>query len=141
MALKLFSLFSPVLDFVFKIIMDDPRNIGLVSDFLQTILHLPVDERRQGKEFTDLIKIVTVELPKVPKEANGSEEWPWLQFFKCKTMEEMMELAQRFPRLGKAVELMKEIHLSEGGRRLAGLPGFPEGKSKTCSNAPIAVQR
>jgi predicted transposase/invertase (TIGR01784 family) len=210
---------SPLLDFVFKHILGNPLNIDLMADFLQSVLHLPVDElatltisdpflnrfwkrdklgivdilvktkggkvisveiqvrpdrqirsrflfylikrlwsqvkrggpystmqqvigllicnynlfpgaedyinqftlrnSKTGQEFTDLLKVVTVELPKLPKEPNGSEEWPWLQFFKCKTMEEMMELAQRFPRLGRMVELMKELNLSEGAQRLA----------------------
>jgi predicted transposase/invertase (TIGR01784 family) len=72
-----------------------------------------------GREFTDLLKVVTVELPKLPQEPNGSEEWPWLRFFNCQTLEEMMELAQRFPRLARMAELMKEMSQSERAQRLA----------------------
>jgi hypothetical protein len=39
--------------------------------------------------FTDLVKIVIIELPKVPDKDNGDPLWPWLAYFKSKTQEEL----------------------------------------------------
>jgi predicted transposase/invertase (TIGR01784 family) len=73
-------------------------------------------DSQSGEEFTDLLKLITIELPKLPKEPNGKAEWPWLQAFKCKTMEETMSLAQRFPQLGRVVEALRELTLTDDER-------------------------
>jgi predicted transposase/invertase (TIGR01784 family) len=38
-------------------------------------------EEGSGKIFTNLLKIITIELPKVPEEGEGDEVWPWARFF------------------------------------------------------------
>jgi predicted transposase/invertase (TIGR01784 family) len=65
-----------------------------VYRFLNTLSHEP---------FTDLQEMVILELPKVPEEDDGTPLWPWLQFFKCKTMEELNMLAKKHEEVSDAV--------------------------------------
>jgi predicted transposase/invertase (TIGR01784 family) len=54
--------------------------------FLNTLSHKP---------FTDLQEVIILELPKVPEEDDGSGLWPWLQYFKCRTEEELSMLVKK----------------------------------------------
>ncbi|MDR1637165.1 MAG: Rpn family recombination-promoting nuclease/putative transposase, partial [Treponema sp.] len=36
-----------------------------------------------GETFTELVKIITIELPKVPRKRDGNAAWPWARFFTC----------------------------------------------------------
>ncbi|MDR0876416.1 MAG: Rpn family recombination-promoting nuclease/putative transposase [Treponema sp.] len=78
-----------------------------------------LENEKTGDRFTDLVQIIIIELPKLPKEADGTEEWPWLQFFKCKTLEEFNMLAAKFPQIRRAVDALKEISMSDHARALA----------------------
>ena len=69
----------------------------------------------ENRTFTDLLKIVILELPKLPKEEDAGV-WPWLQFFKCKKKEEYEMLAKKHPELKKAVSCVKKISLMERWR-------------------------
>jgi predicted transposase/invertase (TIGR01784 family) len=62
----------------------------------------------QGRSFTKMQKVIIIELPKLPKTADG-EIWPWLKFFKCKKKEEFEMLAKKYPELIKAVIVAKKI--------------------------------
>ena len=64
--------------------------------------------------FTDLLKIIILELPKVPKKDN-QPVWPWLQFFKCQTTEDYEMLLKKHPKLKSAVE---STHRATFGERL-----------------------
>jgi predicted transposase/invertase (TIGR01784 family) len=57
---------------------------------------------RETKPFTDLLKLVILELPKVPAEKDHPV-WPWLQLFKCKEAEEYEMLAKKHPEVREAV--------------------------------------
>ena len=67
---------------------------------------------RKNNSFTQLIKLITLELPKLP-EMKDNSVWPWLQFFKCKKMEDYEMLAKKYPELEKPVSCVKRISLSE----------------------------
>jgi predicted transposase/invertase (TIGR01784 family) len=54
--------------------------------------------------FTDLQKIVIIELSKLPVEDDGTALWPHLRFFTCKSEEEMAMLATKHPEVKKTVE-------------------------------------
>jgi predicted transposase/invertase (TIGR01784 family) len=70
---------------------------------------------KKGRSFTDLLKVVILELPKLP-EKEDEAVWPWLQFFKCKKQEEFEMLARKHPELKEAVSCVKKMSLSEQWR-------------------------
>jgi predicted transposase/invertase (TIGR01784 family) len=71
-----------------------------VYRFLNTQSHEP---------FADLQEIVILELPKVPQEDDGTDLWPWLSFFKCKTNEELDMLANKYKAVSEAVREIRRI--------------------------------
>jgi predicted transposase/invertase (TIGR01784 family) len=101
---------------VISIVICDHSMISEEPHYLNTFF---LKNEKTGKLFTDLFQIVIVELPKVPKDENGAAEWPWLQFFKCKTVEEFNMLAAKFPQVRRAVDALKEISMSGHARALA----------------------
>ena len=95
----------------------------IITDYVLT----PDDEeyRRQyryrtkdGKEFTNLVEINTLELVKLPLDTDGSELWEWLKFIKSDKEEEMEMLSERNPELKKAVGVLKELSADERTRML-----------------------
>lgn len=72
-----------------------------------------------GRPFTDLVKVVIVELPKVPKTDDGQPIWPWLKFFKCQTKEELTMLTQTHPEVKPAVNEYAKISWSDRRRMIA----------------------
>jgi predicted transposase/invertase (TIGR01784 family) len=69
----------------------------------------------EGRRFTDLLKVVILELPKLP-EKEDETVWPWLKFFKCKKLEEFEMLAKKHPELKEAVSRVKKISLGQRWR-------------------------
>ena len=72
-----------------------------------------------GKEFTDLVEINTLELTKLPKEADESELWNWMMFMETNDEEELDMLATKSPELKKAVGVLKELSADERTRMIA----------------------
>jgi predicted transposase/invertase (TIGR01784 family) len=70
---------------------------------------------RKGHSFTDLLKVVILELPKLP-EKEDEAVWPWLRFFKCKKQEEFEMLARKHPELKEAVSCVRKMSLGEQWR-------------------------
>jgi predicted transposase/invertase (TIGR01784 family) len=66
----------------------------------------------KSHSFTDLLKVVILELPKLPEKGDEAV-WPWLQFFKCKKQEEFEMLAMKHPELKEAVSCVKKMSLRE----------------------------
>jgi predicted transposase/invertase (TIGR01784 family) len=62
----------------------------------------------KGRRFTDLLKVVILELPKLT-EREDEAVWPWMQFFKCKKQEEFEMLARKHPELKEAVSCVKKM--------------------------------
>jgi hypothetical protein len=69
----------------------------------------------EGRCFTDLLKVVILEIPKLT-EKEDKAVWPWLQFFKCKKLEEFEMLARKHPELKEAVSRVKKISLGQRWR-------------------------
>ncbi|GHT95158.1 hypothetical protein FACS1894141_3230 [Spirochaetia bacterium] len=74
---------------------------------------------QSGKRFTDLIKVIILELPKVPREDDGTAVWPWMQFFKCRTVKEVDMLATKHPEVSGPVVEIKRLSWSERRRMIA----------------------
>jgi predicted transposase/invertase (TIGR01784 family) len=74
--------------------------------------------KRSGKSFTDLVKLIILEIPKLSK-TKESEVWPWLKLFTCKWKEQYEELGRRYPEVNMAVKVLKELSLIGRIRMLA----------------------
>ena len=69
----------------------------------------------KGRSFTELLKVVILELPKLP-EAEDSAVWHWLRFFKCKKKEEYEMLARQYPDLEEPVFCARKMSLLQRWR-------------------------
>jgi predicted transposase/invertase (TIGR01784 family) len=67
---------------------------------------------KKNNSFTKLLKIVILELPKLP-ETDNNAVWRWLYFLKCKSKEEFEMLAKKYPEMKEAVSCVKKISLLE----------------------------
>jgi predicted transposase/invertase (TIGR01784 family) len=76
-------------------------------------------DRKHESEFSDLLEVNTLELPKLPKRKDKSKLYDWLQFFKTKKEEELEMLASNNPMIGKAVGILKKLSADERTRMLA----------------------
>jgi len=76
--------------------------------------YLNVYELRNDKNrnFTDLLKVVIIELPKLPDDED-SALWPWLRFLKCRKKEEYEMLLMKYPQLKKPIKCVKRMGLIE----------------------------
>jgi predicted transposase/invertase (TIGR01784 family) len=75
--------------------------------------------KKTGRPFTDLIKVITIELPKAPETDDGHPIWPWLAFFKCKSKEELAMLSKNYPQVKPAVEEHQKMSWSDRRRMIA----------------------
>lgn len=53
--------------------------------------------------YPNSIEIHTLELPKIPKNSDGTSLWNWLRFISSKTQEEIMPLAEKDPVISEAL--------------------------------------
>jgi len=65
--------------------------------------------------FTNLMKLVIIELPKLPADED-SALWPWLRFLKCKKKEEFDMLKMKYPELEKPIFYSKNMSFFERWR-------------------------
>ena len=71
-----------------------------------------------GLLFSDTLEIVTLELPKIPKEGGG-KLYDWLRFFKAEDEEEYMTAAMHNPKIRRAVAVLEELSEDERTRMIA----------------------
>ncbi|MDR1853700.1 MAG: Rpn family recombination-promoting nuclease/putative transposase, partial [Azoarcus sp.] len=69
-----------------------------------------------GSEFTDLMEVNTLELPKLPDNADGTPSWDWLEFLKTDSVEVYEMLSDNNPEVKKAVVRLKELSAEETAR-------------------------
>jgi predicted transposase/invertase (TIGR01784 family) len=87
------------------IIMDDillPEETGYYNENA-------LCNRKSGNLFSDLLGINILELPKLPKEADGRPLWYWGSFFKSEKEEEFKVVAEKEPGIKKAVGVLMEL--------------------------------
>ena len=60
----------------------------------------------------------TLEISKLPPEADNSELWYWMKFIKSNDKEELDMLAERNPQMRKAIGILKELSDDERTRML-----------------------
>jgi predicted transposase/invertase (TIGR01784 family) len=62
--------------------------------------------------FTDKLRVVIIELPKLPKTEDRAL-WPWLRFFKCEKKEDFEMLSKKHPEVKEAVKTVKYMSLTK----------------------------
>jgi len=72
-----------------------------------------------GIEFTDLVEVNTLELPKLPRKTDNTELWNWMWFMETSDEGELEMLATKSPELKKAVGVLKELSADERTRMMA----------------------
>jgi len=76
-------------------------------------------DRQTGVELPNSQVVVFLELPKLPRESDGTSEWNWLRLFMVETREELESLAEREPAMSEAVVKVLEMSASDRNRRRA----------------------
>jgi predicted transposase/invertase (TIGR01784 family) len=74
-------------------------------------------DTKTGLEFTNLIEVDVLELPKLPERDEG-ELWAWLRFLSATREEELNMLAERNAEMGKAVGGLMKLSADEQTRLL-----------------------
>jgi len=69
-------------------------------------------------EFTDIIEVNTLELVKLPSKEDGTELWNWMKFLSARSKEELDMVAEKNPRVRKAVSRLMELSNDERTRML-----------------------
>jgi predicted transposase/invertase (TIGR01784 family) len=72
-----------------------------------------------GSEFTDLLEVDVLELPKLPQDEDGTPLWHWLKFLSAQEKEELTMLAEKNPQVKKAVAKLLALSEDERARMLA----------------------
>ncbi|MDR0564287.1 MAG: Rpn family recombination-promoting nuclease/putative transposase [Azoarcus sp.] len=72
-----------------------------------------------GAQFTDLLEIHVLELPKLPADGDGTPLWDWLKFIAARDKEELDMLAEKNPKVRKAVVKYMELTEDERTRMIA----------------------
>jgi predicted transposase/invertase (TIGR01784 family) len=104
-----------VLKKVISILITDFRLIEENEDY-HNCYHLY--NPKNGSEFTDLIEVNTLELPKLPCIKDDTKLWEWLKFLTSTHKEEFTMLAQNNPDIEKAVGVLMELSADEQTRLL-----------------------
>jgi predicted transposase/invertase (TIGR01784 family) len=76
-------------------------------------------DRQTGSEFSDLLEVDTLELPKLPRDEDGTPLWDWLKFLSAREKEELEMLAEKNPQVKKAVVKLLALSEDERARMLA----------------------
>ena len=76
---------------------------------------------KNGSVFSEALEINTLELPKMDNDRSllGTRLREWLMFFRAKTEEEFMLAAQKNPKVGRAVAILKRLSADERARMIA----------------------
>jgi predicted transposase/invertase (TIGR01784 family) len=101
----------PKNDVVFRLLFGDIRNVEHYHN--RFTLYDPAS----AIEFTDLIEINTLELPKLPETADNYL-WHWLRFLRAESMEDLDMVAQASPKLKKVVGKLLKLSKEERARML-----------------------
>jgi predicted transposase/invertase (TIGR01784 family) len=72
-----------------------------------------------GLEFSNMLEINTLELPRVPDSGDGTELWDWMSFIKAESKEVLEMLAERSAPMKKAIGRLKELSDDERTRLIS----------------------
>jgi predicted transposase/invertase (TIGR01784 family) len=75
-------------------------------------------DHKTKSEFTDVVEVNTLEMPKLPIRSDKTALFDWLAFLKSTEEEEFRMLAKKSPELNKAVGILVELSRNERARML-----------------------
>jgi len=87
----------------------------LLKEEEETYINVYQMQNDKNRLFTNLQKIVIIELPKLPV-AEDNAVWRWLRFLKCEKKEDYEMLAKKYPDLEKPIFCAKRVSLLEQWR-------------------------
>ena len=73
---------------------------------------------KTGSEFSNVMEIHSIELPKSPLSDDGTELWWWTKFLSAKSKEEFIMLANQNPQVKNAVVRLMELSADERTRMI-----------------------
>jgi predicted transposase/invertase (TIGR01784 family) len=73
-------------------------------------------DKDAGVEFTDLLEVHSLELSKLPRDADGTPLYDWARFIAAETEEELDMLAERNQTISRAVVKLRELSTDEKAR-------------------------
>lgn len=71
---------------------------------------------RAGAQFTDLMEVVTLELPKLPEDADGTALWDWMKFIGTRDREVLEMLATKNLEVRRAADMLADLNSDERAR-------------------------
>ena len=71
-------------------------------------------DRNTKSEFSDIIEINTLEIPKLPQSSDNTIRWLWLKFLGVTREEELEVLAQIDPEIKKVIHVLEKISQDKG---------------------------
>jgi predicted transposase/invertase (TIGR01784 family) len=89
----------------------------LIPESLRYHNRFTLNDPETAIEFTDLIEIHTLELPKLPETADNYL-WHWLRFLRAQSKEDLDMIAQASPKLQKTVVKLLELSEDEEARMI-----------------------
>jgi predicted transposase/invertase (TIGR01784 family) len=75
-------------------------------------------DMKTGSEFTDVVEVDVLELPKLPPQGDGTALGDWLQFLKSGSEDDLTVIAQKSPELKKVVGILMDLSADERTRML-----------------------
>ncbi len=87
-------------------------NFELINDSINYKHVFYLHDKVQGVDFTDLIEVVTLELPKLPKTDSADSALPWLEFIRAEGKEETLTIVEKYPHLKEAYNKLQEMSIS-----------------------------
>ena len=69
-----------------------------------------------GRDFSNVMELNTIELPKLPDKKDDNDLWAWIKFFNSKSQEDFKSVSNENEKIAKAVNTLQNISMSDEAR-------------------------
>ena len=69
-----------------------------------------------GRDFSNVMELNTIELPKLPEKNDHNDLWAWLKFLNSKSQEDFKSVSNENEKIAKAVNTLRNISMSDEAR-------------------------
>ena len=69
-----------------------------------------------GRDFSNVMELNTIELPKLPEKKDDNDLWAWIKFFNSKSQEDFTSVSSENEKIAKAVHTLRNISMSDEAR-------------------------
>jgi predicted transposase/invertase (TIGR01784 family) len=108
---KSFSELKPSICIVILDHVLDPNTYNYINSYV-------LKNEKTNEVWTDLQKIITIELPKLPKDDDGTAAWELLKCFTFKSKEDFKMFAKAHPNVAPIYEAVKQLSFSKRMRMI-----------------------